>query len=105
MFGQTFGTDGIAVSGSPTQPAVSGALYWDNNLNCVKVIDQYGIPQNVYTYTQNVGLDSRAQEAVNWAWKKMEEERNIAALLNKHPGLKDIKEKFDVMLALVQQEV
>jgi hypothetical protein len=105
MITQSFGVNGIAVNGGVNRPAASGAMYWDNNNNCVKIVDNFGNATSVYTSMQNVGLDGHTQEAVNWAWKKMDEERKIAALMEKHPGLKDLKEKFEVMLALVKQEV
>jgi hypothetical protein len=34
---------------------------------------------------------------------KMAEEQRLEALMAKHPGLKDTKEKFDVMYALVKK--
>ena len=34
----------------------------------------------------------------------MAEENNIKALMDKHPGLKDSKERFEIMLALVRED-
>lgn len=53
----------------------------------------------------NVGLSSEAVELLDWAKEKRSEERNLQRLMDKHPGLKDLHEKFEIMLELVRQEV
>ena len=51
----------------------------------------------------NIGLTSDAEEILDWAKNKKLEEEKILAIIEKHPGIKDIKEKLDVMMALVRE--
>lgn len=48
-----------------------------------------------------VGLTDEAELLLDWARKKRDEELRIQALAEKHPGIKDLQEKLDMMLALV----
>jgi hypothetical protein len=52
----------------------------------------------------DVGLSPEAQQVMDWAYKKMIEEEQLEALLAKHPGLRDLHEKFTVMKALVAED-
>jgi hypothetical protein len=51
----------------------------------------------------NIGLTTEAQATLEWAYKKMKEDEELEALMAKHPGLKDLHEKFMLMKALVAQ--
>jgi hypothetical protein len=51
----------------------------------------------------NVELTPEGQSAIDWAIKKQKEETELEVLLDKHPGLKQAKEQFDIMLALVRE--
>jgi len=52
----------------------------------------------------DINLSNEAETAIDWAIQKQKEERQLAELCKKHPGLADVKEKFDVMLALVREQ-
>jgi hypothetical protein len=104
MFSQIFNGSGIAPINNPARPSLSGAVYWDNSSGCIKIIDSSGNAQPIYTASQMITLDGPTLTVVEWGRKKMAEEQQLKTLLEQHPGLKDLKEKFDVMLALVQQE-
>ena len=54
--------------------------------------------------TVTVGLSMPAEEAIRWAQDKMDEERSLKKRLEKHPGLKDAYEKFQVMDILCKEE-
>ena len=58
----------------------------------------------IYQNHANVGLSPEAVELLDWTKEKKFEERNLQQLMDKHPGLKDIHEKFKIMLELVRQE-
>lgn len=49
--------------------------------------------------SQNVtmGMTWTAEEAIRWAQEKMEEERALKERMERHPGLKDAYEKFQIM--------
>lgn len=51
-----------------------------------------------------IGLTYQAEEVLHWARKKMEEEARIEQLAQKHEGIRDLKEKLDMMIALVRNE-
>ena len=57
------------------------------------------ISQNV-----TVGMTWTAEEAIRWATEKMEEERALKQRMEKHPGLKDAYEKFQIMDILTKED-
>lgn len=52
----------------------------------------------------DVGLSPEAQQVMDWAYKKMKEDEQLEILMEKHPGLKDLHEKFTLMKALVVED-
>lgn len=80
--------------------APAGHVWWDTTTQCLKVSDgSNGIPIQPQS---TIGLSPMADEAIEWAQRKMQEEQELEELMKKHPGLKDAKQQFDVMLALVK---
>ena len=51
-----------------------------------------------------VGLDPVTQEAIDWAKRKMQEEKDLHERMKRHPGLKDAFETFKIMDALTLEE-
>ena len=51
-----------------------------------------------------IGLSAEAEGILDWARHKRAEEERIMKLANEHPGIKDLQEKLDVMIALVSKE-
>lgn len=49
-----------------------------------------------------IALSNDAQDALSWALKKMQEEKRLEELCQEHVGIKDLKEKLEVMIKLVQ---
>ena len=58
---------------------------------------------NMNSSYATVSLDSESQVLLDWARRKMVEEQDLQLLMEKHPGLKDAKDRYEVMLALVQE--
>lgn len=54
--------------------------------------------------TATVGLTMPAEDAIRWAQTKMAEESALKLRLEKHPGLKDAYEKFQIMDILCKEE-
>lgn len=88
----------------PTLTA-TGVVRWNGTLQHLEVMTNNGnsydtqwipLPEEELSIT----LAVTHEEALHWAMKKMNEENRIQKLLNQHPGLKDLKEKYEVMLAL-----
>jgi hypothetical protein len=52
-----------------------------------------------------VGLSYEAESLLNWAQEKRNEELKYKELIDQHPGIRDLKEKLDIMIALVTEQV
>lgn len=52
----------------------------------------------------DIRLSSDAESVITWAKQKMTEEMRLKELMEKHPGLKDAYEKFEIMRILVTEE-
>jgi hypothetical protein len=103
------GSQHITVSGGyPGTPPISpgsmsaGMLRYNPNLQQVEVYDGiswYGINSNV---TVDLGMTSK--EAIEWAHKKMQEEKQLKEMMDRHPGLKELSDKFEMMKVLCTEE-
>lgn len=85
-----------------TQP-VSGMLRSNPSMNRIEVYDGQnwiGIGGDTH-----IDLSEPVKETLTWARKKMEEEKKLAELMDKHPGLKDAYDRLEVMKALVNEEI
>lgn len=51
----------------------------------------------------DISLHPDADAAITWAQKRMQEEAQLEQLMQQHPGLRDAKQSFDAMLALVRE--
>jgi len=106
MFNQIYGGGGVLVNGS-TKPycSTTGILRWNGGTQKVEVMEPGSnsawtpIPDSM----TNINLDPHTQEVLMWASKKMNDEKRLEYLCEKHPGLKDLHEKFEIMLALVRK--
>jgi hypothetical protein len=58
---------------------------------------------NMNSSYATVSLGSELQVLLNWIRRKMIQEQDLQSLMEKHPGLKDAKDRYEVMLALVQE--
>ena len=101
----------IVSGGSPTPlymnsysgQSMVGQMRWNPNNQQIEVYDGTSWLQMPYSYT-SVGLTGTAENAIDWAIQKQQEERELLTLCEKHPGLKETYEKFLVMKALVTVE-
>ena len=80
----------------------AGMLRWNTGSNTIEVYN--GIAWFSVDTTANISLSDPAQQALDWAVKKMQEEERLKDLMTKHPGLKDLNDKFEMMKVLCQQE-
>ena len=51
-----------------------------------------------------VALAPTTEEAIDWAKRKMQEEKDLHERMKRHPGLKDAFETFKIMDALTLEE-
>ncbi len=80
----------------------AGMVRFNPNLQTFEVYDGvswYGINNQA---TIDLALESK--QAIEWANKKMQEEKKLEELMANHPGLREAYDKFEIMKALVNEK-
>ena len=85
----------------PSSP-IAGQMRYNTTTQQIEVYD--GSSWIGMSQTATVGLSMPAEDAIRWAQTKMAEEADLKLRLEKHPGLKDGYEKFQVMDILCKEE-
>lgn len=104
----TYTGEWLSVNQSHATPYISpgsmsaGMMRYNPNNNCVEVYD--GNSWFTFSGHAEVSLTPEAQRIMAWAKDKMRQEEELAELMKKHPGLKDLYDKFELMKALVTEE-
>jgi len=80
----------------------AGMLRWNTSSNTIEVYN--GVAWFSVDTTANITLSDYAQQALDWAVKKMQEEERLQSLMSRHPGLKDLHDKYEIMKVLCQEE-
>lgn len=62
-----------------------------------------GTSWHAYMQDWMINLRPEAELALDWAARKMQEERDLDKLLEKHPGLRESYDRYRIMLKLVQE--
>lgn len=100
----------ITVSGGhPHNPYISpgtvgaGMLRYNPNMNCMEVNDGNMWKQLDMNFA-TVELTGEAVSILDWAKKKMAEEKRIDELCEKYPGLRKARDNYELFLNLVQAE-
>ncbi len=104
------GGPGIVVQGGnstqfylqPSQPGTAipaGQMRYNNNM--IEVFDgsSWRVASNSYT---NISLDVGLIEAIEWARKKMQEEKELEELAKQYPILEDAMRDLEVIKVLVR---
>jgi hypothetical protein len=97
------------IGGESTDPYISpgamgaGMVRYNSNMNCMEVNDGNSWKQLGMSYA-TVELTGEAQFILDWAKKKMAEEKQINDLCEKYPGLGKARDNYEVFLKLVQSE-
>lgn len=80
----------------------AGMLRWNTSSNAIEVYN--GVAW--FSIDTNVKLDmsDNAKQVLSWAYDKMSEEHRLKELIARHPGLKDLHDKFEMMRVLCQEE-
>ena len=99
---------GITVTGSYGQPYISpgaqsaGMTRYNTSTQNLEVYD--GNAWLTMSNSAQISLDTETTEILNWARKKMQEESKLEDLMHRHPGLRDLYEKFELMKALCSKD-
>jgi hypothetical protein len=81
----------------------AGLLRYNGNNQCVEVYN--GMAWYPIDDTNiSIDLSEYGQEIFSWAEQKMLEERKLKDLMERHPGLKDLHDKFEIMKVLCIEE-
>jgi len=101
---------GLAVAGGTvTYPYVNmnnasaGLVRYNGNSSNFEVYDG-STWMTMYSSAATVTLDYDVQNILNWAKDKMTEDLRLKELAQKHPGIADLQQKLEIMIALVQQQ-
>lgn len=89
------------VHGGPTFNGVaadSGQVRYNPQLQSLQVFN--GIEYKSIDQSVTIGLSAEAEAIMVWARAKMKQEANLKEAMDKHPGLKDAYEKFEIMKTL-----
>ena len=80
----------------------AGTVRWNTSGQQMEVFDG----STWITINQNItiGMTWTAEEAIRWAERKMQDERDLEERIAKHPGLKDAYEKFQIMDILTKEK-
>jgi len=95
--------------GSPMQPYISpgaqgaGQVRYNTNTHHMEVWDGMSWKEISNNYV-SVGLTGEAEMLLDWARAKRDEDLRFKTLMESHPGIQDLKEKLDIMVALVTKE-
>jgi hypothetical protein len=81
----------------------AGMVRYNGNTQNFEVYDG-STWMTMYSSAATVTLDYDVQNILNWAKDKMAEDLRLKELAQKHPGIADLQEKLEVMIALVQQQ-
>ena len=81
----------------------AGQMRFNTNSNNIEVWDGVTWKEISNNYA-SVGLTSEAESLLDWAREKRNEDQKFKSLMQSHPGVRALKEKLDILVALVQQE-
>lgn len=80
----------------------AGNVRYNTNTQQMEVYD--GSTWISISQTATVGLNQPAEDAIRWVQTRMTEEAELKARMERHPGLKDAYEKFQIMDILCKAE-
>ena len=89
-----------------------GGTYYNTSAPSAGMVRYYSNEMQVYdgsswlniSGSASVGLSPDAEAVIEWGKKKISEEMRLQALMERHPGLKDAYEKFEIMRILVTEQ-
>lgn len=86
-----------------TLPPYTGVVQWNGAVKRLEVSTGTGwtaLDTNIRITTSH-----EVEEVLKWARKKMIEEQQLLAMADKYPAVSDLKEKLDIVMTLLKDEV
>lgn len=110
MIKNIVGGNGIVVTNTS-----SGGPYVNMNNASAGMVRYNGSSSNLEVYDgtswlnmnmdyPSISLDSSTVNVISWARQKMAEEQEFKALMEKHPGLKNLHDQLEMMKHLCRKE-
>lgn len=81
---------------------LAGQMRYNLDLNRMEIFD--GTAWQSYEFNLNISLDTDTIDVINWARAQRDEQKRMQELCKKYPGIADVKEKLDLMIALVKEK-
>lgn len=81
---------------------MTGMVRVNSSMNRTEVYD--GQNWIAFGADAHVDLSETAKQTLSWAQEKMLEEYRLKELIGRHPGLRDLHDKFEMMKVLCQEE-
>jgi hypothetical protein len=80
----------------------AGMVRYNTSNACLEVYDGSGW----FTFSGHaeINLTPEAQKIMEWGKEKLREEEELKQLMQSCPGIQDLKEKLDIMVALVREQ-
>lgn len=85
-------------------PAQSGQVRWNGMSKEFEVCDNHSGAWYRINPEIELRSDPELAEVVQWAKRKMIEEKRIEELAKQYPAVKDAKERLDIIVKLVQDQ-
>lgn len=82
---------------------VTGTIRYNANISQLEVYDGQAW-RTFNTSHAAVDLTAHAKEILGWAEHKMQEERKLKELMERHPGLQELNDKLEMMKVLCYEE-
>ena len=87
---------------NPTQP-MTGMIRCNSMMQRLEVYDGNNWVE-IGNGQAHIDLSEQAKQVLSWAYDKMGEESKLKELMDRHPGLKELNDKFEMMRVLCQEE-
>lgn len=81
---------------------LAGQVRYNFNLNQMEIFD--GNAWQAFKFDIHVGFNTESMEVLNWVREQRAEQKRLQELCKKYPSVADLKEKLDVMIALVKEK-
>lgn len=82
----------------------SGQVRYNPNMQSLEVFDGSSWRRWIMNHEIQVTLTEEATEVMDWAIKKMSEEKKLKEKLDRYPGLRQLHEQFEIMKALCSDD-
>ena len=87
-----------------TQPSSGMVRYNDKVYGGALEVYDGNMWQQIGNGSVNVDLNENVKQTIVWAEKKMQEEVELKEMMERHPGLRDLHDKFEMMKVLCYEE-